>query len=94
MLRELKQRRFTFGEAARETGVNLCTIWRWVLRGARKRKLRSIHIGGRRYILASDLEAFLSPASEVSFQSSIPGNGEEFRRRAKAAGEALERIGV
>ncbi len=57
----LVSERYTLKQTATLAGVNLATVWRWCLYGARGRKLRSIHIGGRRFILATDLEAFLAP---------------------------------
>ncbi len=80
--------RFTLHVAARLSGVHVATVWRWVLRGVRGRKLRSIMIGGRRYILARDLEAFLAQSDSASVPSS-----QEVERCSEAEVE-LDRLGI
>ena len=88
----LQQERYTFKDTARRVGVGLPTIWRWALHGARGRKLRSVHIGGRRYVLAADLAAFLTPAEELEPSgSTIPT---KFLKRAEAAEKELEKLGL
>lgn len=52
--------RLSMSETARLLKRHSATIWRWVLRGIRGYRLRSIHVGGRRYITRQDLEAFLA----------------------------------
>jgi len=52
--------RYSMATAARETGVHVATVWRWYLRGVRGRRLTTVMIGGRRYVLAHDLEEFLA----------------------------------
>ena len=52
--------RFSINQIARLLRKHSGTIWRWVLRGVRGHRLRSFHVGGRRYVTRKDLEAFLS----------------------------------
>ena len=81
-------RRLTFSEAARQLGVHVGTIWRWYM----NRGLPSIKIGGRRYLLVEDLEAFLRrgrappPTSETELASTDA--------RSDAAAEQLKSRGV
>lgn len=53
--------RLSMSETARACGgVAVSTVWRWTLKGVRGVRLRSVHLGGRRFVLRSDLEAFLA----------------------------------
>lgn len=70
---------------AAHVGVHLATAWRWVLRGVRGRRLRSVLIGGRRYVLRADLAAFLGDA--VNGQSAA-------HPAATVAGKVLDSEGV
>jgi hypothetical protein len=73
----------------------LCTIWRWVLHGARGRRLRSIHVGGRRFILVKDLEDFLSPPEPCGTNTpSSTDSTRELQRRAQVADRELDRLGI
>ena len=51
-------------EVARRLGVHTSSVWRWKLRGSGGRKLRTFLVGGRRYVLIADLEAFLAAGHE------------------------------
>jgi excisionase family DNA binding protein len=55
----LDSERLTLKHVADLLGVHVATIWRWSLRGVRHRKLRTVFVGGRRFVLKSDLDAFL-----------------------------------
>jgi hypothetical protein len=57
---DLNTERLTMTQAARLLRVHVTTAWRWALRGARGRRLRTVLIGGRRWILKTDLVAFLN----------------------------------
>lgn len=46
--------------AAIPTRPHVCTIWRWVSRGVRGHRLRTVKIGGQTYTTAKDIDAFLS----------------------------------
>ena len=72
---------------------HVTTIWRWVLAGAGGRRLRSIKVGGRRFILGQDLLDFMAAESEPA--ECTPTRSPAARRRAseRAACE-LEKLGV
>jgi excisionase family DNA binding protein len=56
----IERKRLAISEAATMVGVKEGTIWRWILKGTeRSGKLRSFHVGGRRYIRESDLQEFI-----------------------------------
>lgn len=82
----LKADRLSFGQAAAEVNVHVATIWRWALHGVKGRKLRSFLLGGRRFILRNDLDAFLACDSDVGDINTLqPASS------AHAAGEELDR---
>ncbi|WP_417381924.1 helix-turn-helix domain-containing protein [Gimesia sp.] len=55
----IDQDRFSLNEVAEKLDVHIATVWRWTLSGVKGRRLKTVQIGGRRYALLSDLEAFL-----------------------------------
>jgi hypothetical protein len=57
---DLNTERLTMAQAARLLKVHRATTWRWALRGARGRRLRTVLIGGRRWVLKADLLEFLN----------------------------------
>jgi hypothetical protein len=81
--------KYSMIHAARVVGVHTATIWRWYLSGVRGRKLGTVLIGGRRYVLASELDAFLTDGNRDR-----PLNGDDLRRRAAEAGRVLDAMGV
>lgn len=56
----LNAARLSIIETARRLGVHPSSVWRWILTGARGRKLPTILVGARRYVLVAELEAFLA----------------------------------
>ena len=84
-----RAQRYSPTELAQALGVNVATVWRWILRGVRGKKLRSVLIGGRRYILrGEDLDEFLS-------QDCSPAHVDDgYAHRAENAGRVLDGIGV
>jgi Protein of unknown function (DUF1580) len=56
--------RYSLSKVAQAANVHVGTVWRWSLHGVRGRKLPTLLIGGRRYVLAADLEAFLAGGGE------------------------------
>jgi len=85
--------RLSITEAARRLGVHPSSLWRWILTGARGRKLPTILVGARRYVLVADLEAFLAAgrtsAPPTATQPRVPAE-----ERASAAADELRRRGL
>lgn len=83
--------RYSMAEGARRAGVSTGTLWRWALQGVRGRRLRTLLVGGRRYVLVSDLETFLAagrePYTRLNAQSDLAD-------RAAVAANELDRRGV
>jgi hypothetical protein len=52
--------------------VAISTIYRWIFRGVRGTRLRSVRIGGRRYITERALSDFLSAAERVDTERRNP----------------------
>jgi transposase len=55
----LNESRLRICEAAARVGVNVSTIWRWILRGVRGQKLESALIGGQRYTSEEAVQRFV-----------------------------------
>lgn len=85
---ESEQERLSLSKVARLIGVSLPSVWRWCLNGVRGRKLRSVHVGGRRYVLRDDLAEFLR-AGDPS-----PSPTPSTLKRAESAERELERLGI
>jgi len=62
----LDEERFTFNEVAKMLKVSISSVWRWHLSGTKGKKLASILIGGRRFVLKSQLEAFCGEQRQAS----------------------------
>ncbi len=60
-------RRLTVGDVAQRLQVHIATVWRWVHQGVRGRRLKSRLLGGRRYLLEQDLDAFLATEQQDPF---------------------------
>jgi len=60
----LDSERYTLKQVAHMLNVHIASIWRWVLHGVRGRKLPTVLIGGRRYVLKESLESFLAAREE------------------------------
>lgn len=84
-----ERKRHKMGEAARLLDVHVSTLWRWRLRGVRGHKLRTVVIGGTRYVLEEDLKAFLHALN----QGEQPREDDR-AERAAAADAALDALGV
>lgn len=77
----LEQERLTLKKVAQRLDVHPATVWRWTLSGVKGRRLKTIRIGGRRYVLQSDLNNFL----EQKFSSRNTSHSREVKtRRANA----------
>ncbi|MDQ3702195.1 MAG: helix-turn-helix domain-containing protein [Chloroflexota bacterium] len=86
----LNGRRHSMSQAAKLLGVHVATVWRWTLHGVRGRRLRTVSVGGRRYVLDDDLTAFLSQGNVDRHAD----GSETLRRRADDAGRILDGVGV
>jgi hypothetical protein len=80
--------RLALPQVAKLLKVHVATVWRWVLTGVRGKKLSTMMIGGRRYVLRADLETFLLPQAKQHLL-----NNDGFRRRAELAGKQLDAMG-
>lgn len=79
--------RYPLKQVALKLKVHIATIWRWVLHGVRGQRLPTILVGGRRYVLKSDLEAFLAPHAQDA------GHATDLQTRAGVAGKLLDAHG-
>jgi hypothetical protein len=68
--RDFQSNRFTLTEVADQLSVHVKTVQRWAMRGVRGKQLRSILIGGRRYVLPRDLAEFLDDSTARSSRDS------------------------
>ena len=81
--------RLSMSEVARQMEVHTSTAFRWYLNGVRGVKLRTVSIGGKRFVLEEDLHAFLD---DLNPDRSIQRDNIE--QRADAAGKVLDAKGV
>ena len=79
--------RLTLRQVANRCGVHKTTVTRWAANGVRGRKLRTVLIGGRRFVLEDDLERFLSTEEDS-------GNLADRHDRVEAAGRLLDGMGI
>jgi hypothetical protein len=79
----------SLAEVARQLDVHVATVWRWATRGVRGRRLTTIVIGGRRYVLNADLDAFLRPPSVTPDQRAVPADQDH-----DAVESQLDRLGL
>jgi len=64
--RDFHSNRLTLTEVAEQLAVHPKTVQRWVLGSVRGKQLRSSLIGGRRYVVPSDLDDFLGDSATAS----------------------------
>lgn len=83
----LDEERHSPSRTAQIAGVHVGTIFPWMMKGVRGRKLATLLVGGRRFVLRRDLEAFL-------FADHVPADGDDLTRRADVAGKQLDALGV
>jgi hypothetical protein len=73
------------------------TCWRWALRGIQRSgetvKLKTTAVGARRYTTRADIAEFLARCNGQDANQQ-PVVGDAFKRRAEAAGNVLESMGV
>lgn len=78
----LDAQRLSIPKAARRAEVHVSTVWRWCLKGVRGRRLRSVCVGGRRFVFTDDLEDFIAAGCEGD--SSEPNINIDRASRAEA----------
>ena len=78
--------RWSVNQLARREALHSSTVWRWMLHGVRGTKLRSIRVGGRRYITEADwadfsaaLNADLRDAPAVPTPAAVSARSERAR---------------
>ena len=81
----------TPAKAAQVLGVHIGTIHRWLTNGVRGRILPSVLVGGRRRILVTQLEEFLSPGGTAG---DVNTTSDEAKKRHSAAVDRLRSFGV
>lgn len=81
--------RLTLTQVAQQLGVHVATTWRWALYGVKGRRLRTVAVGGRRFVLPADLEAFLAQDGGQRHDADA-----DLHRRAADAGKLLDARGV
>ena len=94
---DIETDRMTVNALARREGVHSATCWRWMQHGIRSGiKLRSIRVGGRRYITEADWLAFSAALNADLADSPQTSPRSESRRRkdSDAALSALRRAGI
>lgn len=90
MSHPLNSKRLSMREASQHVNVHVATIWRWALHGVRGRRLRTFLLGGRRYVVLSELDAFAEPYDPVD-EAGIPNRGGDFLRSSIAAADLTQR---
>lgn len=80
-------------QLAAEAGVHISTVWRWIQRGVRGRRLRSLVIGGRRWIAQTDFDAFIRLEPGDAADRQVEGSKQSPSPAQKAnAGQQLDSI--
>lgn len=68
-------------------GVHISTVWRWILSGVSGVKLKSVKLGGKRYVTKHDLDLFLAklnPADTEPDQSNVKPRDDLAKRLAES----------
>ncbi|MBN71629.1 MAG: hypothetical protein CME32_20405 [Gimesia sp.] len=78
------QNRQSINEVAQNLGVHPATVWRWTHSGVKGRRLKTIRIGGRRFVLRNDLEHFLKQCDSEVDHSVPQGPDQKCQNIAKA----------
>jgi excisionase family DNA binding protein len=88
----LTAERFSVTETAHRLNVHVSTVWRWIHRGIRGRRLETVRVGGRRFVLRKTLENYLN--NEPISESETPVTPIPPTKRLEQAQTALARFGV
>lgn len=88
--------RLSMSAVARTLKVHVATVWRWRLHGIRGQKLRTVLIGGRRFVMAADLQDFLrsgniSRKGSTCMDSQVGGSKSQDRPRKSSAARQVDR---
>ncbi|MFV0442827.1 MAG: helix-turn-helix domain-containing protein [Planctomycetaceae bacterium] len=86
----LDAERLTINAAAKRLDTHVSTVWRWVTRGCRGRKLPTLTVGARRFVLVADLEAFLQAGRDAD--PSVDAGQQSFAEAAADADAKLAAI--
>lgn len=92
----LAERRLTLNEAAKMSGVNPSTVWRWALSGARGTKLETFCLGAKRYTSSEALERFSErcTAAAAGGQPARAMTAKQVEREHERAMADLKKMGV
>lgn len=88
MLDQLSEDRLSITEVAQKLRVHTATVYRWVNSGVKGRRLPTLMIGGRRFVLTSDLEDF------VQSDGPKPQRSPTDKSRNMEAQRELRRLGI
>lgn len=83
--------RMSVTQLARREGVHSATAWRWMQSGVRGVKLCSVRVGGRRYILENDWQAFCQ-ALNADLTTSSTTAPPSSTKKAERAGRELDAL--
>ena len=81
--------RFTMSQTAKRLGVHVSTVWRWRLRGVRGQRLKTVVVGGTRYVLEEDLNKFLVALNDGNVEQD-----DDIDTRSSIASARLDAMGV
>lgn len=84
--------RLTISQLAHRECVHAASIWRWILHGVRQTKLRSIRVGGRRFVTESDWQAFSAALNVDLVGTPIDPTSATMESRAECAGAELDKL--
>src|SRR5690606_24123552 len=94
----LSEQRLTLNEAAKRSGVNPSTVWRWTLSGARGTRLESYCLGAKRYTTVEALERFSAACTAASASGGHSGpatmTAKQVDREHERAMRDLKAMGV
>lgn len=84
----INQSRQSIKDVVQALRVPPATVWRWTLSGAKERRLKTICIVCRRFLLRNDLKHFLKQGDSEVDQSVPQGPDQKRQNIAKAKLEA------
>lgn len=84
--------RISFSQLARREGVHVGSIWRWTLHGVRGIRLRSVRVGGRRWVFESDWKEFSAALNSDLVDTPATLTPTAATDRAERAGADLDKL--